>query len=87
MSHLLVDWVVLTGFFSVPTVCPVLPGLMGIWQKRLGSGQDVGIQKSKSNEQSPAFKSRLVFFASKVASDTPFLGHLWTDLAKILVDF
>ena len=24
---------------------------------------------------------------SKVASDTPFLGRLWTDLAKILLDF
>ena len=29
--------------------------------------------------QSPAFKFRLVFFA--FASDTPFLGRLWTDLA------
>ena len=27
------------------------------------------------------------FFPSKVASDTPFLGRLWTDLENILVDF
>ena len=32
-SHLLVDWVDLN--FECSTVCPILPGLVGIWQKRL----------------------------------------------------
>ena len=27
------------------------------------------------------------FLPSNVASDAPFLGRLWTNLAKILVDF
>ena len=36
VSHLLVDqgWVDLA--FECSTVCPILQGLMGIWQKRLG---------------------------------------------------
>ena len=40
MSHLLVDWVVLKGILCVPLsaqFCPILPGLMGIWPKRLCS--------------------------------------------------
>ena len=28
-----------------------------------------------------------LIFLSKVESDTPFLGRLWTDMAKTLVDF
>ena len=37
VSHLLVDlgWVDLD--FECSAVCPILPGLMGIWQKWLGS--------------------------------------------------
>ena len=36
VSHLLVDlgWV---GYFECSTVCPILLGLVEIWQKRLGS--------------------------------------------------
>ena len=34
MIYLLVDWVELS--FVCSTVCPILPGLLGIWQKRLG---------------------------------------------------
>ena len=39
VSHLLVDWVGLIWILNVPlsTVCPILPGLMGMWQKCLVS--------------------------------------------------
>ena len=36
-SHVLIDWVFGDLDFECSTVCPTLLGLMGIWQKRLGS--------------------------------------------------
>ena len=50
-SHVLVDWVLLTWISSVPQFhcLPTLLGLMGIWQKRLGSWARVWNTQIKVN--------------------------------------
>ena len=54
-SHVLVDWVGWVDLnFKCSTVCPILSGLMGIWQKWLGRWVTA---KSKSTQ--PRSKSTL----------------------------
>ena len=53
MSHVLVDWVLWTWKFECSTVCPTLLGLIGIWQKWLGSWASWWNTETKVNPTQP----------------------------------
>ena len=64
VTHLLANlgWVDLN--FDCSTVCPILPGLVGIWQKRLGKM----VEHPKSMSTEPRFAKRWVtlYFQLKI---------------------